>query len=211
MKKFKKPYLSCFLAFLILFSSCQKTDESIESKLQHISLEEFTAKHLSLSKSIFELIRQEDNVDSELLANRIEKVNSKEELLKILKDSNVSNHNELGELFEQLVTNNQMFINSNPQFFNLEEQERISIITSKINELSDNDYASKNRLGPCEDARATAENRCSRNFAIATGVAFASGLVSLGWGTLIGWGAAWAMVTLCLNDAGNDYLDCTNQ
>lgn len=192
----------------MLFSSCQQYDTAEELEVQQLTFEEFTVEHFAISKRIVELYSKEKNINLETLGEGLQNVNNREEFLEVLKSSNVKNHTELSDLFQRLVTNNEKFRNTNPEYFGLNEEQRLSLLTNKIDELSNNDYLQTQRLGSCEDARATAENRCSRNFAIATGVAFVSGLITLGWGTAIGWGAAWVMATACLIEAGNDYDTC---
>ncbi|WP_417197099.1 hypothetical protein [Bizionia sp.] len=60
----------------------------------------------------------------------------------------------------------------------------------------------------CATNRGKTENRCLRNYSIATGAAAIPGAISFGIGTLIGMGAATGVFIWCLEDAQNDSEAC---
>ena len=208
MQKFRNPYLSSFLAILILFLSCQQPDESIENEKQQLTLKEFTGKHLSISKSIVKLFNNEKNIDVDILLNSLDTINDEVELTQILKDSNINNYNELAILFQQLISNSEMFRKANPEFYHLNEKERVSILTKEIETLSNSDSVQQKSSSTCAEIRADEESECSAEYAIGMAVATVAGLVSFGWGTVIGFAALQVTVVACVASAQSNYEDC---
>lgn len=206
----RKSYLAYFLASLILitsFQSCQNEIEDLDSSFSIKTLQEFTIKHVEISENIFNLIKEEKNIDIETFSLSLKKIKTNKELFTVLKKSGISKYEKLLSLFQDLANNTEQFLKTNPQIYNYSELEIEDLITKEIDKAIELNDLSQNTRS-CASQNQAAESRCLRSYAIAMGAATISGAISFGIGTFIGMGAASAILVICLEDANDDYQDC---
>ncbi|MEN8817846.1 MAG: hypothetical protein ABF274_13375 [Nonlabens sp.] len=208
IKTLRKPYLSIFLSALVLFVSCSQYDNDINEVEENLSLSEFVEKHLELSSSVLSLINDENKQDILALEN-IEETLTYNQLNKVLADANIKESDAIAGLLNEMYLNGKRFSESNPDFQNDKKSDLEILISQEIDKQLNNSYLRAS--GPCQDAYHTAQGRCTRNYAISSGVAVAVGLGTAGFGWLFGAGAALVVYTLCMTDAESDLEDCLDQ
>lgn len=201
--------ITCFLlaSIIVAISSCSPEDSINRSEDQY-SLEEFTSKHISISKDLFTLLANENPSNVHVLARNFYSVTSETELTMAIKSANILHQQKLLELYNELKSNNDHFISSNSSFYNLSEEDRRKQISAEIDKnIIKNGNDSQARLS-CAGTRGIAENRCLRNYAIANASAAIGGVFSGGIGLVVGWAIASAVFINCLEEATSDYNTC---
>ncbi len=212
MKNFRNPYISLVLSLLILITSCSEPSDfnpnGIDSKL----LSKTISEHLLITEDLSKVLLKEKNVDFKKLNNFPIFFDNTSDLKKSLKDANFENEEEISILSKKLSGNLGNFLLSieNIESFSQTELENL-IITEIRRQLKLKNKNASNyslRSGPCENALNKAGENCEENYAISLAVVVASGFITLGWGTVIGYGAATGLMIKCYEDASSAYRDC---
>lgn len=224
----KKKLFVAGMLFLLTFQSCSNNDEltgqesgakieksNISNRLNarsadSKSLSGFIANQLSIEAEIKDLLDNESKVDYSGIQLGLDKIRTIEELQSLLKSSNIVEAEKLILLYQEMDSNNEMFINSNPEFYSkYNEEERQKILTAEIDSrLGYNEETGALAKTNCQANFTKASNRCMRTYAIAMAGVAVSGFFSLGVGTAVGGTVATIAMIACNSDAEDDYHDC---
>jgi hypothetical protein len=210
-----KKIIFLFVVFGLMIS-CDN-NENMNSSLSQTNkisynqenLSRFVKNHLLISNKIIDLMDQENRTNLSILAFPKNIINETD-LINYYKSCNINEYENLIELIKKQSINSENFIRSNPDFYLNDEKIRIQIIEEEINNQleANNSFLAR---GSCRDQYIKDTGRCTRNYYIGTGLSVASGFVSFGWSTVIGYAAVQATMMTCMYDAEVDYADCMNQ
>lgn len=154
-------------------------------------------------------MRQEPNIKKEHLYNDIRSKTNINELGAVLQDAKIVNHEEMAKLIAEIAKNIALFLESNSEFAEMNEEERFKILSEAIsNKYLNDQFSAKSQLGPCEDARSQGSARCLRNYVIGMAGAGISGYFSFGAGWVIGVTTIQAVAIMCEGDVQSDYRAC---
>lgn len=212
MKNFRNPYVSLVLSLFILITSCSEQSDfnpnGIDSKL----LSKTISEHLLITENLSKLLLKEKNVDFKKLNNFPNFFNNTSDLKKSLKDANFKNEEEISILFIKLSENLENFLISieNIESYSQTELENLLITEIKSQFALKNKKTSKYSLkaGNCESALNEVSENCGENYAISVAVVVASGFITFGWGTVLGYAAATGIMVKCHEDASAAYRTC---
>ncbi|RKE98082.1 hypothetical protein [Ichthyenterobacterium magnum] len=74
LKTLRKPYFSIFYTLLILILSCSSPTNNNEIEENIISVEKFAQEHFELSNSLLALLKNESNINYDLLNSSINEI-----------------------------------------------------------------------------------------------------------------------------------------
>ncbi len=200
----RKSYLSIFLSALTLFFSCSQENDINQDKME---LSQLVSKHLNLTGDLSLSITNFTNTQRN---NSNDDVYHLDNIDELIQNMSITNNQEARENITNMVNNITTFLNSNPELLELGEEGVMELISIEVdNQLENENNSYATRFGPCEDARATGESRCQRNYAISMAGAAVAGFFSMGTGWVIGVVAIQAVAIACNGDVMSDYRECT--
>lgn len=210
IKTLRKPYLSIFLASLMLFISCNPNSYETNN-LDTEELKSVVMKHIQISENISSIFRNENSVNLDILSKSSGFLNNTNELKKILVEAKVENNEKLTILFSEMSNNITSFLQTINAKANYTKSEIEKIIIEEINQQLDEKrqiVVMSKASNPCYDRYFTANSRCERNWYIGVASLTISGFFTLGIGTLIGATTVGTMLLLCEHDAQSDRDKC---
>lgn len=212
MKKFRKPYASLILAFLVLIVSCGEPFVNTNEKINSEQLTETIKEHLLITDEISKIFLEEKDIDFEKLNDFPAYFSSRKELSESFKSANFKNEEKISILFKKLSDNLENFLLSIEDIESYNKKDLENLLSNEIKKQfalkakNNSKYLSK--AGYCENALNEASGNCGENYAISLAVLVASGFISFGWGTIIGYAAANAIMIKCHDDASAAYRTC---
>jgi len=208
LKTLRKPYLSIFLASLVLFVSCNKDSLLDDSEMQTQTLDEYISKHIELTSKMSELKNSIDYNIVEKLKEIENKSVETSNLKTILQDENINISDKLFELQLKIIENTKMLYN-NPQYNTLNQEEFSTLITNEIKTKFDNELILLQKSNDCDAAFDAANEQCLIDFGASVATVGVVGLfTSFGVGSLIGAGIALIQFGECNESAQADLADC---
>ncbi|MDD3773326.1 MAG: hypothetical protein PHC38_11825 [Weeksellaceae bacterium] len=206
-------------AFVITGCSSEPLQETlVETQMDNsflrkegIVLDNFAEKHILYSKQIIQLLNESETSFDNNSVSEIMMIETELELENYYESKGVSNPSLLVEYLMLVMENSESFLINNSLFMELTNEEQYFLIEDALNNKMDLDidfwgYTTNART--CHDQFEIDQNRCMRNYAIGTAAAIASGFISFGWGTVIGYAVVQANMMACLHDSEVDYHDC---
>jgi len=183
-----------------------------ETTLKTNSFDRFASTQLEISREIGTLFSKERGIDLNLLERELPSAVDINSVKTILLKAGFTQIDEFISALQKMERNSVRLKSENPQIEMISTSDFESALSNKINSLSIKEEDNIEKRTPeevlCYDNRRRAEDRCVRNYAISMGVVIVSGLISAGWGTVIGFGAAHAMEVVCIADAQGDFERC---
>lgn len=212
MNKFRNPYASLFLAFLVLIVSCSEPFVNDNDKINTEQLSETIKEHLLITDEISEIFSEEKNIDFEKLNNFPAYFNSREELSNSLENANFKNEKKFSILIKKVSDNLENFLKSIEDIERYSKTDLENLLSREIKKqfVIKTKNTSKYLLkgGYCANALREASENCNENYAISMAVVVVSGFISFGWGTVIGYGAANVIMIKCHDDSLSAYRAC---
>ncbi|WP_292008411.1 hypothetical protein [Chryseobacterium sp.] len=222
----QKLFVAGMLSFLTVFQSCNSNDdlplqdtgfgnESISetSKLSLRTLSSYVAELLSDQVEIQNILDREKNVNHSLIQSKINSITTEKELETLYRDAGVRNIKGLITLYRKIGENTKVFVEENKEFYSrYNEKERESMLIKEIDsQLGYDEQEGAFFKKDCHATYVKTSRRCMRNYAISMAGVAASGLISLGAGTVIGGAVATTMMIICNSDAETDYHSCVKE
>ena len=208
LKTLRKPYLSIFLASLMLFASCNQDSLIEDSEIQTQTLDEYFAKHIELTSKMVEL---KNSIDYNVV-NKLTKLQNKSieasNLKHTLKNENIEISDEIFELQLKIIENTRILYN-NPKYTSLNQEEFLALIKNEISNQFEKKQIFSQKTDPCKEAFDSANEECLTDFAASAATVGVVGLfTTFGVGTLIGGGIALIRFRQCNKSAQADLADC---
>jgi len=208
-RQFLKP-ISYLMSTLILFVSCEQYDQN--SNENSLSIEDYVAKQIELSNSLLISLENENTKQFEKLTlEKLKNITDFNEVEELLKNIGIKDYQEVYNIFHEINSVTESFINSNSELKNYSENYIKKLIIAEFDKQLFNVENSAFKISDCNADRHTGTLRCIRNFSIGLAAVAAAGFFSLGIGTAIGSVALIATEILCMNDVHSDYENCINQ
>lgn len=205
----RKPCIVYFLASLMLIISCNQDQALMLSHSTSMSIDEYACKQVALGKEVLTFLSLEKNINYEMLKNFSSDISSYEDLEEHYRRSGVENSYELILLTKQAQENIQNLLKSNKELHLLHQEEINQILSEKIISIYNSSFLRNNN---CQSQYQSAQDSCGQSWAISmTAVGVAGWVVGFGVGFLIGTAAAYTNLTICLNNARDDFDECKEQ
>ncbi|RKE97948.1 hypothetical protein [Ichthyenterobacterium magnum] len=175
-----------------------------------MSLEKFTEKHIDYTNKLSSILKNEKNVDMNILENSKGVFNDIDELKMFLIESEIEQVEEIANLLLQIHNNTDTFLKNLTFSKSLTENEAIQIITNEIIwQLNLKlDRSSLMKASDCQRAYDIAMYRCERNFAIGVAGLAVSAFFTFGLGSVVGATVIAGIAANCGAEALSDYNDC---
>jgi hypothetical protein len=188
MNKFRKPYVTCIFALVLLFTSCSQyenqNEEVIDSSLsakETSSLANYVEEHIKMASKLYELIEYETDINVELLKDSTKNIDF-DQLDSVLENANFIEFRKIAGLLKKINANNSQFIESNPDF---DIQKLESIIINELDKMLVT-KSSQTESDSCLDRYKVAKGRCFRNLTIALTIAGGAAFFTAGLGGAFG-------------------------
>lgn len=185
-----------------------KDDKRINSQKRIIDnkLSDFITECIALNNQILTIL-EESNSDIKSTSQNLDDIKDEAELLRYFEKLKISKPDKLVRLTKELSIQTEIFYRDNKEFYEIPEADRFEIIMQEIDsQLNYEAHTSAKRT--CKEQWAIDDARCERTFWIGVSFAAASGFVSFGWSTVIGYAAVQANMIVCKADANADYEAC---
>ena len=205
LNDFRKPYVACLLAILLMCISCKDTEITND---ETYDITKFMKKHLDISSELSTLIQNETNINYDMFLDMSTSV-TESEFESTLKHASFNNSEKLSFLIHELHINVQEFLKINPNFLTLNEEQIRDLLETEFNLLSLNKSLAQ-KTNPCADRRATAKFRCERNWTISMGTIIILAMAS-GGTAYIASTVATGIFANCMREAQNDYEACMKE
>ena len=200
----------------VSFNSCNRdTIDQVKTE-QTLNVDDFVAKHLEITSRIHHILSEKYLNDKNFIldGNKINKFTTQEELDSYLESIGFDNSIKI-EFINLLKEEINLYkkLDSNPNFSNLDNNEKEKLISNKIilfQEKTIKNSSISIASRSCVQQWNVEIDRCERNYALETGLSIVGGIFSGGVGGLIGFAGATAHWTFCIKDARDDYYDCKN-
>jgi hypothetical protein len=226
----KKNLFVTGILCLLMFQSCNNTNDSLIdqehakvgnqssinqsiSDSKSLSLSGFIANQILIETKIKDLLDNESKVNYSEIQLGLDKIKTIEELQSLLKNANISEAEQLISLYQQLGSNTEKFINSNPEFYSkYSEEERQNLLITEIDsQLGYDEVLGITAKTNCHANFVKASNRCMKKFVMETGLAVVGGIFTGGTTAVLGGAAATIGLVMCNADADEDYHDCVHE
>ena len=202
MNKFRKPYVACIFALVLLFTSCSQY-ESQNEEVNASSLTNYVEKHIKMTSELYQLVENETDINAELLQDSTKNIDF-DQLNSVLENANFTEPDKIANLLKEINDNTFLFIESNSS---LSQKELESIISAEIDKILINESI-YNKSNTCLDRLNIAKSRCLQNLILASAIAGASAFFTAGAGPVIGISAALLQNLICNGQANHDYEEC---
>jgi len=220
MKKLVNLFLVTLVITLSIYS-CQNDEinfNDTSQKLNHENVHDFIKKHLEINNKILTILDEEKNINKEILFKSVNKnITNENEFKIILEKSGIINFNELSDLILIQVQNSEKFQLNNAAFFKLNESEKNELLYKSIDEALNNTLIGLNAktqnsnsvYSSCESQLDTDKSRCERDLNLHGTFAIIS-CFSGPWTCALASTLVLIEHTNCVDDANEDYQNCTN-
>ncbi|WP_396154834.1 hypothetical protein [Flavobacterium macrobrachii] len=175
------------------------------------NLKEFMNNHILISENISKLIDDEENLDKEKFQNiQTTQFNSENEIRQALIDAGIVKSDELILLVKQQISNFEEFVLKNPDFQILKTETKEQLLNEVFNSISPEESNSNLARRTCAQQYNVDKDRCNRNTNRNGIFAMAACALSGPLGCFFASMALIAESSHCLQDARDDYYDCTH-
>lgn len=208
LKIFRKPYTGIFLSCLILFISCQQSDYNHS---EQVTFEKFIESHIEITSEMYDIISKETsmiNSSEDLGMNEQISFDSFNNFFKL---ANVKEHEKLAKLSMEMHNNVGQFLESHPNFSNLDEKQINLMIEKEVTFQASTNKSfnlSKSQLGFCEEERDIARQNCQIAYGVSMAAAAVSCWFTFGVGCVAGTIAIQALAIACESNVINAYNRC---
>lgn len=215
----KKTVIYLFAMFSLLLSCDKETldtqdisnileDETTNSQkgIPNDKIRDFVSKHIDINNEILTIL-EKSNINEKNINQNLDIIKDETELLDYFEKLKISDPYKLVKLTKELSIQRERFYYDNKEFYEMSKAKRQEIIMQEIDsQLNYEAHTSAKRT--CREQWAIDDSRCQRNYWIGVSLAAASGFVSFGWSTVIGYVAVQTNMIVCKADANADYEAC---
>jgi len=165
--------MSMLIIVIVLSFSCTtNVDEKFNDDLKtlnHSNFEDFAKIQFQLSSELWDLLKLEENINTDLLIKSLE-YNDNVNIESILSKSGIKNHELVASLLTEINENVISLANSNYHYSNFSNEELEDLFLIEISKINRYEIENLTKINDdCEDSYDTAVTRCETAWSIALG------------------------------------------